>query len=165
MGGERNFLGFWTPVQVFVNGVDISGLEENPKGDISLFDDLFLEFFHVFHSIDPENLREEEFHMVSNVKNLVSGGGFDLYVYHDKESDVLTLKYRNLVHPEYCILEIPLRDFTEGILQSATEMLEEVLQAAPEFEDDVNYIVLKEDVEIIHSWYQERYGECLFPGL
>ncbi len=163
-GGERNFLGFWTPVQVFVNGTDITGLEENPKGDISLFDDLFLNFFYIFYSIDPENLQEREFHMVSNVKNRVDGGGFDLYVYHDKESDVLTLKYHSLVHPEYRILEIPLKDFTEGILQSATEMLEEVLRVAPEFEDDVNYIVLKEDTELVRNWYQERYGTTTAPS-
>ncbi|MCK9342619.1 MAG: SMI1/KNR4 family protein [Massilibacteroides sp.] len=163
-GGERNFLGFWTPVQVFVNGTDITGLEENPKGDISLFDDLFLNFFYIFYSIDPENLQEGEFHVASSVKNRVDGGGFDLYVYHDKESDVLTLKYHSLVHPDYRILEIPLKDFTEGILQSATEMLEEVLRVAPEFEDDVNYIVLKEDMELVRNWYQERYGASFLPN-
>ncbi len=161
--GEAGPLGFLTPIQVYANGVDMSGLEAAPKGNITHFDGLFLEFFYIFHSIDPENLQEEKFHMSSSVKNRVDGGSFNLYVYHDKESDILTLKYRNFMHPEYRILEIPLKDFTEGILQSATEMLEGVLRVAPEFEGDVNYIVLKEDMELIRNWYQERYGTATVP--
>jgi hypothetical protein len=162
--GEAGPLGFLTPIQVYANGVDISGLEEVPKGNITHFDGLFLEFFYIFHSIDPENLQEKQFHMSSNVKNRVYGGGFDIYVYHDKESDILTLKYHNFMHPEYRTLDIPLKDFTEGILQSATEMLEEVLRVAPEFEDDINYTVLKEDMKLIRSWYQERYGTATTSG-
>lgn len=156
-GTERGFLSFWTPVQVFVNGVDITGLEESPRGYISQFDDLFLSFFYVFYSIDPENLQESKFHTGSNVKNRVYGGSFEVYVYYDKISDILTLKYHNFVHPEYRILEIQLQDFTEGLLQSASEMLEEVLRVAPESEDDVDYIVLKEDTELVQNWYRERY--------
>ncbi|MBP2146416.1 hypothetical protein J2129_001870 [Methanofollis sp. W23] len=156
-GGRENSLGFWTPVQVFVNGLDITGLEEVPKGHISLFDDIFLSFFYVFYSLDPDHLQEKKFHMISNVKNNIDGGSFDLYVFLNKESDIVSLKYRNFVHPEYHIVEIPLKQFAEGILQSASEMLEEVLRIAPELEDDENYVVLKEDMDLIRNWYQERY--------
>jgi len=159
--GEAGPLGFLTPIQVYVNGIDISGLDEVPNGNVTHFDGLFLEFFHVFHSIDPGNLQEEKFHMVSNVKNRVYGGSFDLYVHHDKGSDILTLKYRNFVHPENRILEIPLQDFTDGLLQSAIEMLAEVLRVKPEFKEDIYYLVLKEDMELVQNWYRGRYGTAV----
>ena len=155
---EAGPIGFLTPIQVYANGVDISGLEEVPKGNNTHFDGLFLEFFHIFHSIDPENLQEDNFHHISSVKNRVDGGSFNLYIYYNEERDSLTLKYHNFVHPEYRILEIDLRDFVDGVLHSSIEMLEEVLQLAPELREDDNYIALKEDMEVIRDWYQERYG-------
>jgi len=159
--GEAGPLGFLTPIQVYVNGIDISGLDEVPNGNVTHFDGLFLEFFYVFHSIDPDHLPEGKFHMASNVENRVYGGSFDLYVYYDKGSDILTLKYRNFVHPYYRILEIPLQDFTDGLLQSAIEMLAEVLRIEPEFKEDVNYLALKEDMELVQNWYWERYGRIV----
>lgn len=42
-------------------------------------------------------------------------------------------------------------------------MLEEVLQLAPEFREDDNYIALKEDMEVIRDWYHERYGTKSLP--
>jgi hypothetical protein len=43
--GDVGFLEFWTPVHVYVNSVDISGLDEAPRGDVTHFFNLFINIF------------------------------------------------------------------------------------------------------------------------
>jgi hypothetical protein len=160
--GERYTLDFWIPVQVFINGIDISGLEKNPRGDISQFYDLFVNFYYVFTTIDPERLANKEFGFASNDEKRVSGGGFSFYVEHQKKTDLLSISYHNFnfeISNIRKIISIPLKDFTKGLLISTKELLDELLSIDPKYKDDEEYRILEEDMGIIRSWYLERYGE------
>lgn len=155
--GDLYFLDFWVPIQVYADDVEISGLNEIQGGDISNVSLFFSNLLFVFQSIDPEKLGDKDFHFWSNVKNKVSGGGFEFCVYHDRETDMLTIKYTNRAIKEFRILHIPLRDFAEGVLQSERELLDLILKVAPQYKDDIAYLDLNRGYEILLKWYTERY--------
>jgi len=160
--GDVGFLDFWTPIHIYVNDVDISGLDEVPRGDVTQFFDIFVNILFIFKYIDPERLGEKSFSFGSNIENIVYGGGFNFYVFYTKQTDSLTIQYINFVHKEDRFLEIPLKDFAEGVLRSTKEVLEEVGEIDPKYRNDVYYTSLKEDMETIRDWYMERFGENPF---
>jgi hypothetical protein len=156
--GDLFFLDFWVPIQVYADDVEISGLNEIPGGDISNVSSFFPNLLYVFQSMDPENLKDKNFCFGGNIKNKVYGGGFDFYVNHDKNTDMVTIKYTNRAVKEFRVLQIPLRDYAEGVLYSTAKLIEEIMQVAPDKKDDNSFHCLKNSYEIIQKWYRERYG-------
>jgi len=152
------FLSFWTPIEIYVNNVDITGLKEIPEGEITQFGDIFRNNLFLFRGLDLEKLHDKQFHFGSNIDNEVSGGGFKYYIDLDKSTDVLTIRYTNRAIKEYRTLKIPLKDFAEGVLNSTKEMLDMVLKIAPEKREDNNYLSIQMDYETILEWYRNRYG-------
>lgn len=160
-GGSPYLLDFWVPIQVYIDDLEISGLNKIPGGDISHFWDFFSEILYVFASIDPERLDEKVFHYGSNVKNRVSGGGFEFYVHYDTQTDTVLIQFRNRAGKEFQIREIPLQDFADGILSATAEVLEDISNEVPECVNEDSYLSLREDMEVIRNWYQERYGTTI----
>lgn len=157
--GEFRLLDFWVPIQVYIEGVDISGLDKVPRGDISQFDTLFLNIFFVFKSIDPEKLGDTEFCYIASCKNEVFAGGFKFFVDYDKLTDFLAIKYINFVNKEFQFLNVPLKQFTEGFLLSTKKLLEEIENIDAAYRGDEEFIILKDNMGVIFHWYKEKYGE------
>ena len=159
--GEFRLLDFWMPVQVYVNNIDLSGLEFNPGGEITQIDDLFLNLFYIFKSIDPTKLSEKDFYYDFNEENCVSGGGFSIYAFLDQELDILRLKYYNFTFPlgEFHSTQILLKDFAKGLLLSTKELLDDLISINPVYKDDEEYKILEENMETLGSWYKDRYHE------
>lgn len=156
--GEFRLLNFWVPVQLYINGVDISGLDTVPKGDISQIDDLFLSIFFIFRSIDPEKLGDKEFNFIGSFEDEVFAGGFKFYIDHDKQADSLTIRYSNFTHRKFQSISIPLKQFTEGFLLSTKELLEEVKSIDSAYCSDEEIVILQDNMAIIRNLYKERYG-------
>ncbi len=156
--GEFRLLDFWMPVQLYINGVDITGLDTVPGGDISRIDDLFLSIFFAFKSIDPEKLGDKEFYFIGSFEDEVFAGGFKFYIDHDKQADNLTIRYSNFVHRKFQSISIPLKQFTEGFLLSTKELLEEVKSIDPAYCSHEEIVILQDNMAIIRNWYKERYG-------
>ena len=164
--GDFRLLDFWMPINVYINNIDISGLELNPRGEITQFDDLFLNFFYIFKSIDPNNLSEKDFYYDFNEENCVSGGGFRFYVSSIKDQDIIEIKYHNFTFPigEFHFTQILLKDFAKGLLVSTKELLDELISIDPVHEDDEEYKILEENMGTLLTWYKGRYHEDALLG-
>ncbi len=147
-----------TLFQVVVNGVDVSGLAERQSPPRTRLMELFLGTFSIFRSIDPEKLRDKPFHFYYNVDNAVLGGEFRYYVQYDRSTDLVTIEYIYTGKKVFKTLQIPLKDLATGIIQSAEEMIEEVLSVSKVCED-TSYYIFKADLDIIKEWYHKVYGE------
>ncbi len=146
-----------TLFQVLVNGVDISGLTERQTPPRTRLRSLFLGTFSVFRSIDPEKLRDKPFHRYYNIDNCVLGEGFRYYVCYDGTTDLVTLEYIYTGKKVFQTLQIPLREFANGIIFSAEKMIAEILSVSKVCED-AGYLVFRADLDIIKNWYREVYG-------
>jgi hypothetical protein len=156
-GESYDFLDFWVPIQVYVDNIEISGIKDTPEGGISNISIFFMSIMFVFQSIDPDKLRDENFCFWSNVNNKVNGSSFTYFANLNKETDSLTLKYINRV-TRGSTIEIPLKDYTEGVLSATAELLEDIIKIAPARKDDDNFLCLKNGYETIREWFNERYG-------
>jgi hypothetical protein len=152
-------LDHWTPLFVYVNDVEISGLKDVLGGDISQILSFFSELMSIFMIIDPERLGKKEFIFSRrNNENLVTGGGFKFNVELDKKTDILKINYTNKGITEWRTIMIPLKEFAEGALSATKEVISDIERIAPERSaDDDGLISLKMDYNTIRSWYEERY--------
>jgi hypothetical protein len=71
---------------------------------------------------------------------------------------MLTLKYIDHTLPDYRIIEIPLRDYVEGVLRSNKEMIDFIAKVAPGRDEFGVVQSLKDGTAIIDKWYHQRYG-------
>jgi hypothetical protein len=146
------------PVQIFYDGIEITGLKQIPEGEITRVSSLFPNMLFVLRHIDSEKLGKHQFCYGSNINNEVSGGGFKFYVDYEKQTDMLTVKYTNRAIREFRSLQISLRDYVEGVLCSMNKFLESIIQTVPERKSDEYYLGLEDDYNFIKKWYCERYG-------
>jgi hypothetical protein len=156
--GEHFFLDFNVPVQIYIDDVDITNHKEL-SWDTTNFWGLFLNLLYVFQSIDPEKLSGKQFCFRSNIKNKVFGGRFEFYVDLDRTTDALTVRYSNQLIEEFCSLQLSLRDFSEGIISSESDILDFITMVAPEQTNDDSYLCLRNSLAIVQEWYRERYGD------
>jgi len=144
--------------RVLVNDVDISGLTERQNPRSSGTADIFLGTFSVFRSIDPERLGHQPFQLYYNVKNCVLGDEFRYYVHYDRKTDLVAITYIYLGEKVFRTLQLPLREYADGVIRAADVMIVEILAVSPACRDD-SYHRFTTDLEIIKTWYHEKYGE------
>lgn len=163
-GEEKHILDFWMPVQIIVDGTDLTGLEENPKGEISQIFDAFVNLYYIFKLIDPGTFGNTNFNFESNVENEVSGGGFTWRMFPDIPGDLIRIKYHHfMLKPgEFRIINTSLREFAQGLLISTKEVLDDILAIDHGYQTEDEYIILVQNMNVIHQWYRNRYGSDAF---
>ncbi|OPX64694.1 MULTISPECIES: hypothetical protein [unclassified Methanoregula] len=156
--GDQHFLDFLAPIHIFINGEKITKSDEIRGRVKSNLWDLSLNWLFVLKSIDPEKLGYMEFHYSSNVKNEVSGWDFNIFLDHNKETDILTLRYKDHSLNEYRTFEIPLKDYIVGVLQANTSLIEFIGKVAHGREEFGVVQSLIDGTATIDAWYRQRYG-------
>lgn len=146
-----------TSICVSVDGIYLSGRAENSAKNCTELKDFFLGTLSVFRSIDPDRLHDKPFHFYYNVDNCVLGERFRYYVRYDRTTDLMTFEYIYTGKKIFQTLQIPLREFANGVILSAEEMIAKVLSVSTECED-TSYHIFKADLGIIKDWYREMYG-------
>jgi len=147
----------YTSICISVSGVDISGLANNQERSTGLMD-LFLDNFSIFRCIDPKRLEDKPFHRYYNVDNCVLGEGFRYYVHYDRTTDLVTFEYIYTGTKVFQTMQIPLREFANGVILSAEELSAEVLSVSTMCEYAVCRL-FRADLDIIKDWYREAYGK------
>jgi len=157
--GDTHFLDFLAPVDIFINGEKITHPDERDTKVSSQFWDLSLNWLFILKFIDPENLGNVEFSFSPSYDNEVSGWDFEFYVDYSKEADIMTLRYKDHSLTDYRLIDIPVKEYVEGVLKANVEMIEFIGKVAPGRDDFGVVQSLKDGTEIIRKWYLERYGE------
>jgi len=152
----------WIPVFVYIDNIEISGLKNIPNGDITHLISFFPNLMSIFQEIDPEKFGKIEFMKGPRTGNLVEGGGFKFTVLLEKKTDVLTINYSNKGIREWQTITIPLKEFINGALYAANEIISDFQRIVPrESEDDEFLTTLKLYYNLIREWYEERYHESV----
>lgn len=150
--GEGNIscLDFWVPVHIYADGNDLTG------GSLTNMYSFYTALLNAFSAIDPEGLGNKLVR-ADPQGNKISEVGFTIYLYPNLVNDTLEIRYTH-AHKEDCgVVEIGLKDFASETLQSAKELLEEIVPLDPECNEDAFYQALKEDFNVLRTWFNERY--------
>jgi len=146
-------------LQMYIDEIEISGLENIPGRDITLiitfFPDLlsFIQLFDNKLDLDPSNPHKF-------LRNIVEGGEFKFKGVLDEEADILTLDYTNKGIKGWRSISIPFKGYIEGSLAATKEIISDVERIAQELcKNDEFLISLKDDCNLVRKWYEKRYNE------
>ncbi|NMB79433.1 MAG: hypothetical protein GYA23_10120 [Methanomicrobiales archaeon] len=149
----------WIPVFVYVGEIEISGLKDIPGGDVTHILTFFSDTLSVIQLFDPEKLGQTDFVVGRKVRgNVVTGGGFEYSAVYDKITDCVTIQYKNKGITNWRTITMSLREYAEGVLAAAREIISDIRRIAPEKSADDDFLIgLEMDYNTIRSWYEERY--------
>jgi hypothetical protein len=156
-----SILDYWIPLWVYIDDIEISGLKGIPEGDVTHLITFLPELLSVIQLFDPEKLDKKDFIYERNVnENLITGGGFRFLVNHDETTDLLQINFISKGIQDWGTITIPLKEYTEGVLQATREIVLDIQRIAPEASvDDDGLLSLEKDYNMIRGWYEERYHE------
>jgi hypothetical protein len=156
-------LDYGIPIFVYVDDIEISGLKEPPLGDVTYIITFFPELLAVIQIFDPELKKRYPFNEGGIQRNQVDGGGFEFTFDYDNKTDALTINYVTPRIPsrrDWHKITIPLKDYVEGVLRAAKEIIADFQRFEPEKSvDDDGVLSLQLEYNTIRQWYEERYHE------
>jgi hypothetical protein len=153
-------LDYSTFISVYVDDVEISGLEKYPCGDVMHVLTFFFDLICVISLFDdsPKIIFSYDHGKQENLVDGNSSFSFSLSI--DEKSDILTLNYRSIGEKERRSITLPFKDYIKGALAATKEIISDVEGIAPEYcKKDTSIFDLKDYWNRICDWYEERYNE------
>lgn len=140
-------------LKLLINNINIIG---NPNTNLRLF---FTQLYGAFQYLDPKRLGSKNLHIEND--NCISGEGFNFYLTPKTEYlNMILIKYqRTDMVGEYKQIQVPFKEFIEGVLISNEHLFKQAFEIRPDLKADTELIELKEEMEIIKKWYADRFIE------
>ncbi|MBN1432882.1 MAG: hypothetical protein JW931_08940 [Methanomicrobiaceae archaeon] len=157
---DISIIDFWIPIYVYVDDVEISGLEKCPRGDVMYITEFFFDLLCVISLFDdsPKIIFSYDH---GKQENLVDGNSnFNFSLSLDEQSDILTLNYKSIGAKERRSINMPFKDYIEGSLAATREIISDIERLVPEYcKKDYGLFDLKSHWNLIRGWYEKRYNE------
>lgn len=150
--GEFDDFGYFSlTLAMYIDNVEIIGGAYN-------YGKLFFNMIYgAFQFIDPDRLGSKNLYVVPD--NRISGEGFEFYLKLNKKNDMLTIEYQRADSTEFKIIEVPFKEFIEGVLESNESLLTQIQEISPNLINNPSMIEFKNEMKIIKDWYHEIYGK------